>query len=158
MLFPHFRAAVSLIAALMAGCSPPAAEVKSNPPAQVVQPAKDYSSKLVEENLVRSGVTAGRVADLPFLPKGTFGEYQRGKLSWKVYLIDTASPNEAANLLFDWKKTMTDPKVVAHMGGYFGLARQEKTFLFAKNRWLVALVGLDEELADQEGRKVALRL
>ena len=37
-----------------------------------------------------------------------------------MFLAKTASPNAAAIALSDWRKTMTNPKLIASFGGYFG--------------------------------------
>ncbi len=91
----------------------------------------------------------------PALPGGTLAEYKGG---YQLFLVRADSNVKAADLLLDYKKTLKDPKYLAHMGGFFGTGDGRPAYVFAKGPWLAGVVGLAQEKADIVAREFAARL
>jgi hypothetical protein len=146
---------------LLAGCdAPPAPPAKTEAPAARPQfPAvKDQSIKFLKESLVSASTTQEPMLGIPALPGGNIAVYRRGKDQWKVMLMDAGSGTEAGVLVYEWKKSLEAAQFVASFGGYFGRTQDGPLFLFAKNNWLVGILGLEKDAADAEARKLAAKL
>jgi hypothetical protein len=75
-----------------------------------------------------------------------------------LFIIETASAQDAAILLLDLKVSLTDPAYIAYMGGYFGTDAGKPVYVFAKLKYLAGVVGLPKNLADPVARQLAARL
>ena len=64
----------------------------------------------------------------------------------------------AAFLLPDWRKALTNPKLVPSFGGYFGEEAGRPLFVFAKGAWNAGVAGLAEKQADAQARLLAAEL
>lgn len=148
---------VSLTAAI-SGCgeTKQPAEIRKESPAARPQPT-DESRRFPKAGLVETRVTQV-VYGKEFLPGGTVAVYRLPKREWTTFVIKTASPSDAAIALLDWKKALSDSKLVPSFGGYFGTEGGKPVFVFTKGRWVAGVVGLPEKEADAQARLLAARL
>lgn len=152
------RLALLLAALCLAGCSSqPASAPAPAPEKKTVRPPDD-THRFPAQDQVESKVVAGPLLGHSFLSGGNIATYRKGKRQYELLLVRAASPTAAAILLLDYKKALKDPKLIAHFGGYFGLDSGRPAFVFTKNRWLCAVVGLPEADADAVARPFAARL
>jgi hypothetical protein len=97
---------------------------------------------------------AGHLLNNPSLPGGVLADYK----TCQLFLIRTPSAQKAAFLLLDYKKTLKDPKYLAHMGGYFGIDSGRPAYVFAKGPFLAGVIGLAQDKADPLAREFAARI
>jgi hypothetical protein len=86
------------------------------------------------------------------------GHYKSGKTDFDIFIAKLPSPAEAAFLLPDWRKAMTDAKFVPSFGGYFGTDAGRPVFVFTKGEWIAGVAGLNEKAADAQARVLAGQL
>lgn len=154
------RSVLLLTLLLSYGCGPeskPAvpqteAAPKKNPP-----PA-DHARWFPKKDQVSMTLVPGHVMGKDFLPGGNVARYQRGSQQYEMFLIAAPDTQTPALWTFDYKKQMPDAKLIPHFGGYFGKDGGRHAFVFAKNKWLVGIVGLAEKDADLAARDFAGRL
>jgi hypothetical protein len=148
---------VSVLAALalMACGSAPEkkAEAPPSPP-----PVKDNTSQLLTLNRTSARVVPDHLLGKQALPGGTIGDYDAADGKYQLFIIETASAQDAAILLLDLKGTLQDPAYIAYMGGYFGADAAGPLYCFAKGKYLAGVVGLDKDKADPIARQLAARL
>jgi hypothetical protein len=75
-----------------------------------------------------------------------------------MFVARLANPTDAAIKLLDWKRAMSDAKLVPSFGGYFGTDGSTPVFVFSKGEWLAGIRGLDEKGADAQARLLAAQL
>ena len=146
---------------VLVGCSsapaPPKAETRVEP-----APVRDNTALLLTENRVSASVVPDHVLGNKALPGGSIGEYASGKDKYQLFVIETASAQDAAILLLDWKATLTNPEFDAGFGGYFGLDAGNQggkpVFAFAKGKYLTGVAGLERTKADPVARLLAARV
>ncbi len=153
------RPALALLAALfLAGCSSaPKPAAAPAPVKKAVRPPDD-TRRFPSQDQVESKVVAEPLLGHDFLPGGNIATYKKGKQQYDLILIRAASPTGAAILLLDYKKHLTDPRLIAHFGGYFGQDGSRPAFVFTKARWFCGVIGLPEAEADAVARTFAARL
>jgi hypothetical protein len=158
----RFRMWVSAIAAgaaLLAGCGGGAEPKKpAAAPAKKRPAVADETHRFPAEGRIDAKVVEDHVLGREFLPGGNVARYRRGKQEFEMFLIRTKVPEAAALLLFDYKKRMENPKLIAHFGGYYGKDGDRMVFVFAKGAWLAGVAGLPEKDADMAARELAARL
>jgi hypothetical protein len=111
-------------------------------------PLNRTSAKVVPDHLLGNSA----------LPGGTIGDYHADGLKYQLFIVETASSQDAAILLLDVKATLKDPAYIAYMGGYFGTDASGPFYVFAKGKYLAGVVGLAEDRADPIARQLAARL
>jgi len=131
----------------------PATAAKS----QGVKPV-DETHRLPKQNLVESKVVDRELMGKAFMPGGTLAHYKKGKLEYDVFLAHMVDANAAVFALPDWRKALTDARLVPSFGGYFGLDGDRPVFVFSKGSWLAGVAGLPQKDADAIAREVAARL
>jgi hypothetical protein len=150
------RSLVLIVAIVLSGCSsPPEKKAEVAPPPA---PVKDDRMLLVPEHQTSARVVPDHLLDKRALPGGTIGEYDGDGRKYQLFVIETASAQDAAILLLDLKTTLVDPAYIASMGGYFGTDSGKPVYVFAKNKYLAGVTGLAEDLADPIARQLAARL
>ncbi|MDX2179919.1 MAG: hypothetical protein SFV18_10030 [Bryobacteraceae bacterium] len=155
------RLAILTIAALLAGCSNAPKEPTA---AEAPKPAKKYPAPVDEtmrfpaKNRVSVRIDPEHTLGKDLLPPGNVAEYKDGAVTWRLFLVKTASGEAAALLLFDLKSTFASFKFVPHFGGYYGLDGLTPVFAFQKGPYLAGVVGLLEKDADMIARDFAARL
>ncbi len=154
------RALVIAVALLLnAACSAPserpAATKKAAAPPE--KPA-DESHRFPKADRVKTEIVDDHLLGKDFLPGGNLAEYQRGKQTYRLFLITTRSNDQAALLMFRFKDKLTDAKFVPHMGGYFGHDGDQPILLFPLERFVAGVAGLPLDQADPVAREFAARL
>jgi hypothetical protein len=159
-LSPVERLTVVVLVALLSSCdSKPVEAPKTEAPkqAEIAKPA-DESRRFSKVHLVDTIVVEKQLLGKPFMPGGTLAQYKKGHTEFDMFVAKTASPTEAALVLPDWKKSLTDAKYIASFGGYYGHDAGRPVFVFAKGPWIAGIAGLPEKEADAEARKLAKAL
>lgn len=149
--------ALSTVALLLNGCG---SETKPAPPPakKAAPPPADESRRFPTPNRVETRIVAEHLLDHEFLPGGNIAHYKKGSRAYDLILIRTASPEAAGVLLFDYKKRLENPKVIAHFGGFAGKDGAREAVLFAKGNYLAGILGLPEAEADALAREFAARI
>lgn len=156
----RFRMMFSAIAAaviLLNGCGG-TAEKKAETPVKKKPAIADETHHFPADGRMDAAVVEDHVLGREFLPGGNVAHYRRGKQEFDMFLIRTSVPEAAALLLFDYKKRMENPKLIAHFGGYYGKEGDRMVFVFAKGPWVAGIAGLPEKDADMAARELAARL
>ena len=142
---------------LLSCSSEPNAEQKAAAPVQAPKPA-DESRRFPSADLVETQVVDRELAGKPFMPGGTLAKYRKGRTEYEMFVARARSATEAAIALTDWRRVMTDPKLVAAFGGYFGQDAGTPVFVFTKGDWIAGVRGLNEKQVDLPARTLAARL
>jgi hypothetical protein len=154
-----FAASLLLTALVLTSCGSgsdkKAAVAEAVPPPA---PVKDNRILLLAENQKVAMLVQNHLLGKKVFPGGTLGEYDDGDRKYQLFIISTASPQDAAILLLDTKVTMGDPQYIAYMGGYYGTDAGKPFYVFADKQYLAGVVGLPEDLADPIARQLAARL
>lgn len=140
---------------LLLGCGP---EPKpTSAPAAKSPAAKppDESRRFPKANQIDTTVVAEHVMGKMFLPGGTVAKYKKGATEYEMFVTKLASPTDAAIALLDWKKGLTDPKLIPAFGAYYGKDSGRPVFVFTKNAWVVGIAGLELKEADPLARVLA---
>src|SRR5579884_1683697 len=155
------RPLFAIILTLLAGCGskPPktAAPAAAERPAPPPKPS-DESARFPKAGLLKTEVVDNHVPDKSFMPGGTVAHYRRGKSEYDMFVAKLATPTDAAILLLDWKKALTDAELIASFGGYAGKDAGKPTFVFTKGSWVAGVQGLPQKQADLQARLLAARL
>jgi hypothetical protein len=139
---------------LSTSCTP---EPKPVTPTETPKP-NDESRRFPQSNLLDTKVVDKQLLSKPFMPGGTLARYKKGKTEYEMFVAKLATPTDAAVLLPDWRKTLTNSKLIPSFGGYFGTDSDRPVFVFSKGPWIAGIVGLPEKDADQQARALAARL
>ncbi len=94
----------------------------------------------------------------PFMPGGTLAHYKQGKTDFEMFVAKLPSATDAAILLPDWRKALSNAKLIPSFGGYFGLDGSRPFFVFTKGAWIAGVAGLNEKQADLQARTLAAQL
>ena len=151
--------ALALFAVLLSGCGgsePAAAPVQ--PKAVAPKRAPDHRSNLALENQVSSRMVEDHMLDSPKLPGGSLGEYESKGKKYQMFIIEAASGQEAALILFGYKATLQNPEYISYMGGYYGSDGKQPVYIFSKKEYVAGIVGLGMTEADPMARSLAGRL
>jgi hypothetical protein len=151
---------VAALVILLSSCDSKPIEAPKTEAAKPVEPSKpaDESRRFSKVHLVDTIVVEKNLLGKPFMPGGTLAQYKKGQTEFDMFIAKTASPTEAALILPDWKKVLTDSKYEASFGGYFGHDAGRPIFVFTKGAWIAGIAGLTEKDADAEARKLAKAL
>jgi hypothetical protein len=149
---PFVLAAAILI--VSCGSEPKPAATEAPQKAAAPKPT-DESRRFPKTDLVDTKVVDKELLGKPFMPGGTLAHYKRGKREYDMFLARTPSADDAAILLLDWKKALTDSKLVPSFGGYFGQDGDRPVFVFPKGPWIAGVAGLPEKDADLQARTLA---
>jgi hypothetical protein len=118
----------------------------------------DESRRFTKVNMINTVVVEKNLLGKPFMPGGTVAQYKKGKLEYDMFVAKTGSAADAALILPDWRKMLTDAKLVPSFGGYFGRDAGRPVFVFTKGAWIAGIAGLPQKEADAEARKLAAKL
>jgi hypothetical protein len=153
--FRAMRGFVAVALLALAGCSSAPEKKAAAPP---LPPVKDDTALLLPLNRTAASIVPNHLLGKDALPGGTLGEYDLDGIKYKLFIIETASAQDAAILLLDLKATLKDPAYIAYMGGYFGTDAGGPVYVFAKAKYLAGVTGLSEDRADPLARQLAARL
>ena len=147
------------VAVLISSCGSQPKPAASEPAkqAEAAKPS-DESQRFATANLVETKVVDQELMGKPFMPGGTLARYKKGKKEYEMFVAKLATATEAAILLPDWRRALTDSKLAPSFGGYFGQDAGRPVFVFAKERYLTGIVGLPQAEADPIARTLASRL
>jgi hypothetical protein len=151
---------VAAFVILLSSCdSKPSAAPKSEAvkPAGAAKPS-DESRRFTKVHLVDTVVVEKQLLGKSFMPGGTLAQYKKGRTEFEMFVAKMSSPTEAALVLPDWKKALTNAKYVPSFGGYYGHDAGRPIFVFTKGAWIAGVAGLSEKDADVEARKLAKAL
>jgi hypothetical protein len=152
------RGLLVVAALVLVGCGSSTVTSKLEKVAPAPPPVKDNTALLLTENRVSASVVPDHLLGNKTLPGGTLGEYSKGEDKYQLFVIETASAQDAAILLLDWKGTLTNPEFDAAFGGYFGMDSGKPVFAFAKGKYLTGVAGLERTKADPVARLLAARV
>jgi hypothetical protein len=136
------------------GSSPPPTPAKK---VEVPKPF-DKSQRFPKENLVGTKVLDAALMGKPFMPGGTLATYRKGKTEYEMFVSELPTATDAAILLPDWRRALTDSKLIPSFGGYFGTDDGRPMFVFTKGAWIAGVAGLPEKDADRQARILAAQL
>jgi hypothetical protein len=143
----------------LSSCGPEPKPAVSEPAKKAEAPKpSDESQRFASANLVKTEVVDKELMGKPFMPGGTVAHYKKGKREYEMFVAKLPTATDAAILLPDWRKALTDSKLVPSFGGYFGQDAGRPVFVFAKSAWIAGIVGLAEKDADVEARVLAAHL
>jgi len=142
------------LAFFLTSCNPPPK------PVATIEPVKphDESRRFPTANLVDSAVVDKQLLGKPFMPGGTLAHYKKGKTEYEMFVAKLPTATDAALILPDWRKALTDSKLIPSFGGYFGRDADRPVFVFSKGPWIAGIVGLTEKDADPQARALAAKL
>lgn len=144
---------------LLTSCGSQPKPADSEPAARAGTPKpSDESGRFATANLVETKVVDKELMGKPFMPGGTVARYKKGKKEYEMFVAKLPTATDAAILLPDWRKALTDSKLVPSFGGYFGLDAGRPVFVFTKGVWIAGIAGLPEKEADAQARILAARL
>jgi hypothetical protein len=152
--------ALAVLAVLLSGCggSEPAAAPVQKAAAVDKPKLKDHRAGLALENQVSTRMVEDHILESPKLPGGSFGEYEKKGKKYQMFIVESASAQEAALILFSYKATLQSPEYIAYMGGYFGSDGKQSVYVFSKKEYVAGIVGLSMAEADPMARSLAGRL
>jgi hypothetical protein len=150
------RGVLAILAMVLIGCgSEPVHKAETTP---VPPKIKDDTAKLLQANLIASEIVPDHILKNSALPGGTLGHYKAGGKEYQMFIIETATAQDAAILLIDMQHTLKDAEYIAYMGGYFGTDANGPVYVFAKKQYLAGIAGLPKAKADPIARELAARL
>ena len=153
---------LSVTVLLLSSCSS-SPQPSSAPKEQTAQkPApprpRDETQRFPMDGRVDTEVVGDHLMGKDFMPGGTLAHYKKGSKQYDMFVARTASPDEAAMILPDWRKALTGSKLVPSFGGYFGNDGERPVFVFSRGAWIAGIAGLPEKDADLQARTLASRL
>lgn len=119
---------------------------------------KDESARFPTKNRIETKVVDRELMGKKFMPGGTMGRYRTAKGEYTMFAAQASSAADAPLILLDWKKAMTDAKLVPAFGGYFGKDGGTPVFVFTKGKWIAGVAGLPQAQADAQARLLAGQL
>jgi hypothetical protein len=109
-------------------------------------------------DIVDTKVIEKQLMGKSFMPGGTLGRYKKGDTEYEMFVAKIASADDATLLLVDWKKALTDAKLVSSFGGYFGTDGNRPMFVFSKGQWVAGVAGLSQKEAEPKASLLAAYL
>jgi len=153
------RCCLSLALLLVLGaCSVPSEQPVAKKAAEPAPRPADETRRFPMQDRVKVEIVEDHLLGNALLPPGNLAEYAAGGKTYHLFLGEAKSGEAAALVMFDYKKTFTDSKLLPHMGGYYGMDGGQPVYIFVKGKWLAGIVGLDEAEADPLAREFAARL
>jgi hypothetical protein len=148
---------LTLLLALGA-CSVPSEQPEAKKEAEPAPRPADETRRFPMQDRVNVEIAEGHLLSNELLPPGNLAEYSSGGITYHLFLGEAKSGEAAALIMFDYKNTFANPKLLPHMGGYYGIDGDQPVYLFVKGKWLAGIVGLEEAEADPLARAFAARL
>lgn len=143
--------ALAALLVFFAACDIPSdapTEPKTDNASPPVQKPRDETRRFPSQDRIRVEVIDDQILGKEFLPGGNLAFYERNGKKWRQFLVEADSATTAALLLNDYRAAMTEPKYLAHMGGYFGKDGNDDVLVLQKGSWVMGVVGLAEKDAD----------
>ena len=155
---------LTLLIALLGlpGCGSAPDDAESVIPAEKIVPAQKITEEIKDEThrfdktgLVEAKVVADDLAGKDFMPGGNVAVYEEDGKKYEVFFTLRRNNEVATFLTMDYRDILTDPKFIAHFGGFYGMDGETPTLVFQKNKYVIGVAGLELEEADQAGRLIA---
>lgn len=149
------KPALAALVVLFAACDIPGdvpKEPKMDSSSAPIQKPRDETRRFPSQDRIRVEIIDDQMLGKEFLPGGNLAFYDRNGKKWRQFLVQADSATAAALLLNDYRAAMTEPKYLAHMGGYFGKDGNDDVLVLQKGRWVMGVVGLPEKDADSAAR------
>ena len=146
---------ILLLSILCLSCSTPVPQVRH---VEAITPPPDESRRFPSAGLTKMEFVSGHLLGKEFMPGGNLGTYRNAKVTYQEFLGKMPDAQSAAFLLLDWKKALTSPQYLAHMGGYFGTDAGRPVYIFTKGPWVAGVLDLPQANADELARELAARL
>lgn len=149
------KPALAALVVLFTACDIPSdasKEPKMDSALPPVQKPSDETRRFPSQDRIRVEIIDDQILGKEFLPGGNLAFYERNDKKWRQFLVQADSATVAALLLNDYRAAMTEPKYLAHMGGYFGKDGNDDVLVLQKGRWVMGVVGLPERDADIAAR------
>lgn len=152
-------AVTAALAALLISCgSESKTDTKAAATKAETRKPADESRRFPKTNLTGTEVVEKALLGKNFMPGGTLAHYKNGSVQYEMFAGKMDSPEDAAILLLDWKKALTDSRLIPSFGGYFGQDGTRPVFVFPKGSWIAGVAGLPEKQADAQARLLAAEL
>ncbi len=138
------------------GCSssePP--ESAAAAPERPAEQIRDETHRFHKDGLVRSEVIQDKLGGKDFMPGGNYAEYSKDGKQYSVAFTLRSNADQAMFLSMDYRDALKDSKFIPHFGGFFGMDGDTPTLVFQKDKYVVAVSGLELEDADQASRLIA---
>lgn len=150
---------LAAVSTFLTACSPEPKPAATEAPrkAEVVKLA-DETRRFPLDNQVDTKVVDKELMGKAFMPGGTLAHYRKGKTEYDMFVAQVPGSGDAALLLPDWSKALTNSTLVPSFGGYFGMDSGRPVFVFAKGTWIAGIAGLPQKEADPLARTLAARL
>jgi hypothetical protein len=159
MRFRLLAACSLLCSLLLSSCSPETKPAATEPPKKAEAPKPmDESFRFPKANLVDTKVVDRELMGKSFMPGGTLARYKKGTREYEMFVTKLPTATDAAIMLPDWRKALTDSKLLPSFGGYFGTDAGRPVFVFSKGAWIAGVAGLPEKDADAQARVLAAQL
>lgn len=147
---------LAVLPALLVSCGSGTRTPEAPAPKKAEAPKiHDEWRRFPKANLMDTKVVDKELLGKPFMPGGTLANYKKGKAEYQMFLAELPTAQDAALLLLDWKKALTNAKLVPSFGGYTGMDAGRTVFVFPKGAWIAGVAGLPEKEADLQARALA---
>ena len=147
--------AIAMLVALGCGSSEPEASSVTKQAAAPAERIRDETHRFNKTGLVEAKVVPNNLGGKEFMPGGNFAEYEVEGKKYQVFFTMRRNQQLATFLSMDYRDILTDTQFVAHFGGFYGMDGDVPTLVFPKEKYVVAVTGLELEAADQAARLIA---
>lgn len=157
MLRITLSCALSCTLLALSGCgSPdqgeaPAAQQAEAPKEQIL----DQTHHFNKTGLVEAKVVEDNLGGKDFMPGGNYARYEKDGQGYEVFFTKRRNLDQSMFLSMDYKDVLADQEFVPAYGGFFGMDGDKPTLVFQKQEYVVVVVGLKLEDADQAARLIA---
>ncbi len=151
-------ALIALIATLGGGGCSSGDEQSSVEAEQAKKPAqqvRDETHRFHKDGLVEAKVVLENLGGKEFMPGGNYAEYEKDGKKYQVFFTLRGNAEQAMFLSMDYRDALGEMQFIPHFGGFFGMDGETPTLVFQKNKYVIAIAGLELDDADQAGRMIA---
>lgn len=149
----RFALLLALLVASSCGPAPPPPEEEK--PATPAVNIRDETHRFGKTGLVEAKVVAEQLGGKEFMPGGNFAAYEQDGKTYQVFFTLRRNAEQAMFLAMDYRDVLIDYRYVPHFGGFFGLDGDTPVLVFPKDKYMVAVTGLQLKDADEAGRLIA---
>lgn len=146
---------VAVLVTLACGSSPSGQSTASAKTSAPAEPVRDETHRFHKTGLVESKVIPNHLGGKEFMPGGNLAEYERDGMQYQVFFAIRRNAEQAMFLAMDYRDTLTDSEFILHFGGFFGMDGETPTLIFPKDKYVIGVIGLEFDDADQAGRLIA---
>lgn len=129
-----------------------AAVKKASAPAEQI---RDQTHWFRKEGLVEAKVVDNNLGGKDFMPGGNLAVYEKDGKQYQVFFTLRRNADLALFLSMEYRDILDGQEFVPAYGGFFGMDGDIPTLVFQKQKYVVAITGLELEDADQAARMIA---